>query len=281
MNGYLRVVLLVTVAVQTLFALGFALQLPFAVQLWPLPYTSAMGFVFVASIFAAAAAATLWCVLAEEPAALAGVALDYVIIMAPTAIVAVQLASGNGGTGGALGVFAAACGVTALLGLLLFGWSVRLPLRDARPLPRLVRISFGAFIVALLIVGSQLVQGSQTTLPWDVTTEAAVVYGWFFIGAAAYFVYGLLRPRWHNAAGQLAGFLAYDLVLIVPLLVLLAGISDERRPSLLIYIAVVALSGLLAIYYLFLAPATGAFAALNSSAQRVRGPGDPIGVPGT
>ena len=118
----------------------------------------------------------------------------------------------------------------ALFGVVLLAWSVRLPFRDARPVPRPVRISFVAFVVALLSAGSQLVQGSRAVLPWDVTAEAAAVYGWFFIGSAAYFAYGLLRPRWHNAAGQLAGFLAYDLVLIVPLLMLLPGIADAPPP---------------------------------------------------
>jgi hypothetical protein len=282
MGGVLRVALLAVVAVQALFAVAFAFQMPFAVQMWPLPYTGAIGYIFVASIFAAAAASTLWCVLADEPAALAGVALDYVVIMTPTAVFAAQLAAGGGGTGGALAAFAAVCAVAAVLGVVLFAWSVRLPFRDARPTPRLVRYSFGVFIVALLVVGSQLVLGSQSVLPWDVTTEAAVIYGWFFIGAAAYFVYGVLRPRWPNAAGQLAGFLAYDLVLIVPFLGLLAEITEARRPSLLIYIAVVTYSGLLAIYYLFLAPATGASAAraVDSRTARDAGSADTVGVAG-
>ena len=37
-----------------------------------------------------------------------------------------------------------------------------------------------------------------------------------FLGSAIYFAYGLQRPVWGNAKGQLLGFLAYDLVLIVP-----------------------------------------------------------------
>jgi hypothetical protein len=281
MSNVLRAVLLFVVGAQALVAVAFALQWPAIVQWWPLPYTGATSLIFVASILAAAAASTLWCVLADEPAALAGVALDYVTIMAPSASYAWQLASGGGATGSVLGVFAIEGAVAAVVGVLLFAWSVRLPFRDARPTPPLVRSSFAVFVVALLAVGSRLVGGSQSTLPWEVTPEAAVVYGWFFIGAAAYFAYGVLRPRWHNAAGQLAGFLAYDLVLIGPFLVWLPNISDARRPSLLIYIAVIAYSGLLAIYSLLLSPATGILAARTSRARRARGPGGPIGVPGT
>jgi hypothetical protein len=89
-----------------------------------------------------------------------------------------------------------------------------------------------------------------------VTVDAQILYGWFFLGAAAYFAYGVLRPSWHNAAGQLAGFLAYDVVLIVPFLNLLPSIRAEWRLNLIVYIIVVSGSGLLAIYYLFINPAT-------------------------
>jgi hypothetical protein len=124
------------------------------------------------------------------------------------------------------------------------------------------------------------VQGSQTILPWEVTTEGTVIYGWFFIGAAAYFAYGVWRPRWHNAAGQLAGFLAYDLVLIVPFLLLLPTISDTLRPNLLVYIAVVVYSGALAIYYLVLRPATGIVAAHPRDLHQAQDSGGALRAPG-
>jgi hypothetical protein len=71
-----------------------------------------------------------------------------------------------------------------------------------------------------------------------------------FFGAATYFVYALMRPTWVNAAGQLAGFLAYDVVLIVPFLSRLPTAAPEHRIGLIIYTAVVIYSGLLAIYFL-------------------------------
>ena len=73
-----------------------------------------------------------------------------------------------------------------------------------------------------------------------------------FPGTAAYFAYGLLRPSWVNSAGQLVGFLAYDVVLIVPFLTRLPTTPAEFRVGLTIYTAVVIYSGLLAIYYLFI-----------------------------
>jgi hypothetical protein len=77
-----------------------------------------------------------------------------------------------------------------------------------------------------------------------------------FLGAAAYFAYGVFRPGWYNAGGQLAGFLAYDVVLIIPFLQRLPTVEPELRVNLIIYIIVVSYSGLLAIYYLFLYPGT-------------------------
>ena len=72
-----------------------------------------------------------------------------------------------------------------------------------------------------------------------------------FLGAAVYFAYGLWRPVWGNAKGQLFGFLAYDLVLIMPFAKLW---FSSPSLSLLVYLAVIAGSALLAIWYLALSP---------------------------
>jgi hypothetical protein len=140
--------------------------------------------------------------------------------------------------------------------VLLFLWAVRQPIRPTPPMPLLVRGAFALFVIALVIVGAQLVRQTSGILPWQTTPASVVLYGWMFIGAAAYFAYGLLRPSWRNAGGQLAGFLAYDVVLILPFLGLLGTIAPARMPNLLIYLAVVTLSGVLAIYYLFIHPRT-------------------------
>jgi hypothetical protein len=52
---------------------------------------------------------------------------------------------------------------------------------------------------------------------------------------------------WGNAKGQLAGFLAYDLVLIVPFARLW---PTSPSLSLAVYLAVIAASALLAVWYL-------------------------------
>ena len=72
-----------------------------------------------------------------------------------------------------------------------------------------------------------------------------------FLGSAVYFAYGLYRPVWGNAKGQLVGFLAYDLVLIVPF-ARLWPVAPSL--SLAVYLAVIVVSALLAIGFLLVSP---------------------------
>ncbi|MFN8419187.1 MAG: hypothetical protein U0528_08100 [Anaerolineae bacterium] len=217
------------------------------------PNTTPLTYIFISSIFAAAAASTGWCVLTGNSAGLAGVALDYITIFVPMSLFSFQI-SGIVGSGAAL--FGAALITGAVFGIGLFLWSRRLPIRDAQPTPPLVRWSFIVFVIALVAAGIALVLKLPNNLPWTLTPELSVVAGWIFIGAAAYFGYGVLRPGWFNAGGQLAGFLAYDIVLIVPFMQRLPTVADEFRFGLYFYTVVVSYSGLLAIYYLFINRAT-------------------------
>jgi len=91
---------------------------------------------------------------------------------------------------------------------------------------------------------------------WKLIPTSSALIGCFFLAASCYFLYGLLRPSWQNACGQLWAFLAYDLVLIIPFLLRFASVSPERLPSLLINTAVLVYSGALALYYLFVNKAT-------------------------
>ncbi len=244
-----RIFFFVVCAVQILLAVAFFVQLPFAVNLWPFPGTTPLTFIFIASIFAAAAASTLWAVTIEHYGALAGIGLDYLTILAPVAVYSFMLGARTGST--QLTTYGFVCVVGALFGLGLFLWSARIPMDATIPMPGLVRWSFVVFIIALLIVSTLLILQVPNVIPWTITLELSVVIGWMFMGAAAYFAYALLRPSWVNSAGQLCGFLAYDVVLIVPFLTRLSTISPKLRPNLYIYTAVVIYSGLLAIYYLF------------------------------
>jgi hypothetical protein len=252
MNRYLRMTMVIIAFVQLIIGLGFAFRLPFATSLWPFSYTGAMSYIFLGSIAIAASASTLWCIWEREYGALSGIALDYIAIFFALGIFVFQMTPGNSrqtwlGVAGILG---------GVFGVLLFLYTVRIPITPHPPLPRLVRISFVVFIIALVVVGSQMVLRRPNVIPWDLTETASVIYGWMFLGAALYFAYTLARPSWHNAGGQLAGFLAYDLVLILPFLQRLPTIQPQYQLSQIIYLAVILYSGALAIYYLFIKPQT-------------------------
>lgn len=239
----MRIFLFLVSCGQLLAAMAFFWQWPFVVDLWPLAGTTPLTFIFLASIFAAAAASTLWAILSGQLGALVGIALDYITILAPLTIFMFLLGQYP------LSLFFA---IGVLLGLALLLWSIRKPIDQTIALPRPVYWSFIFFIIALLIVSSQLIRGVPNIIPWQITPELSVVIGWMFLGAAFYFGYSLIRPSWNNAAGQLAGFLAYDIVLIVPFLQRLPGVAPGFRNGLITYLIVIIYSGALAIFYLFI-----------------------------
>jgi len=254
MNKWIRPFLIFVGVGQIFFAVAFFFQWSFATDLWPFPGTTPLTFIFVASIFAAAALPTLWVAINQRFDLLAGIGLDYLTILTPmTVILFRRSASGEAG----MALYAIVCLLGALFGLALFLWNVRIPMKKTFPMPGFVKGAFVFFIIALLIVSTRLLL-QIPTIPWALTPDLSLLVGWMFIGAAFYFVYGLLRPDWMNAAGQLLGFLAYDIVLIVPFIKRLSNTPAEQLTGMIVYTLVVFLSGLLAVYYLFLNPKTRA-----------------------
>jgi hypothetical protein len=248
MAKFVRVFLILFILAQIFAAVALFLQLPIITNLWPFEGTTPLTYIFVSSILAAAAAATLWVVVSGHFGALAGIALNYMTIMTPTSIIAFRSASVNGEPSMLLlGIITAA---SAFAGLLMFLWSIRIPLDRSAHTPGLVRWSFVVFVVGLLIVGARAILKVRNAVPWTITPELSVLIGCMFLGASAYFAYGVLRPGWLNSVGQLIGFLAYDLVLIVPFLTRLATTPPERMPGLIVYTVVVLYSGIIAIIYL-------------------------------
>lgn len=251
MSRHLRLFLYVVCAAQALTAVVFILRLPLTAQLWPLAYSGDLPLIFIGSIYAAAAAATGWCLWVREDAGLRGIALDYIALLTPMAVLTFQLSEGRRAP---LLVFSFACVFGIAFALLLLWVCRRMTFRDQRPTPRLVRGSFAFFVVALIGLGGALILKVPNILPWDAPGANGVLYGWMFMGAAVFFGYGIVRPVWGNAVGQLLGFLAYDLVLIIPFVLQLPIIVAERRLSLIVYILVLSYSGALAIYYCLIHP---------------------------
>jgi hypothetical protein len=238
----------VVAAVQAVIAVGFIFQVSFATALWPYPGVTPLSNIFIGSIYLAAAASTGWCLLVRSDRAMAGIAIDYLLILVP--FLAFSVARVLDGAGMEIVLFSIACAIGIVFGAWLLRWSLSHPWRDPRPTPRLVRGSFAVFVVALIIVGGLMVFQVPNVIPWKITPDLSTLFGFMFLGAAGYFLFAFLDPRWENAGGQLAGFLAYDIVLIVPFLERLPTISDELRPNLWIYTAVVVYSGVLSFWYL-------------------------------
>ncbi len=252
MDRIFRTVFLVVGALQALLGVGFALQIPFITQFWPIPNTGPLSLIFIGSIVAAGAASTLWCLLAGENGSLVGVYLDYIAIFAPLTIYFFMIANGNA----TIAIFGVLLALVTLYGAVGLWWSLRFPIKDPRPQPMPARIAFAVFVVALIIVGTSMVLQVPDVLPWKVSPEGSVIYGCMFLGAAVYFAYAVARPSWANSGGQLAGFLAYDVILILPFIAHFGKVEAQLMPNLIIYMAVVVSSGLLATYYLFVNPET-------------------------
>jgi hypothetical protein len=240
--------------VQALAALGFVLQVPLVVDVWPFPGASALSNAFIGSIFLAGAASTAWCLWVRSDRAVAGISLDYIAIFVPSAVFAFLEVARGAGTG--VAAFGVSCVIGSIVGLGLLRWSLRFRWRDPRRIAMPVRVVFAVFIVSLVITGGRLVVQAPNVMPWQVTPELSTLFGLMFLGAAAYFTYSLVDPHLENMGGQLAGFLAYDLVLIVPFLVRLPTIEERFRLGLIAYVVVLVVSGALAIWALFLHPDT-------------------------
>lgn len=231
-----------------LLMVGFFIQASWVTTLVPWEL-SPLASIFLSSIAAASAFPILWLAWTRDYGALAGGGIDFAITFGGFAGLAFVANAANPRM--ALVLFGVYCLLGALVSVGLFFFGLRQPFRDTRAMPGLVRFSFAAFFLILTVVGLLLIFKAPNIFPWQLTPQQSVLYGWIFLGAATYFAFGFVRPVWANAQGQLLGFLAYDLVLIVPLVALFLGTEPYSLPSLLIYIAILLYSGGLAVYYLF------------------------------
>lgn len=232
---------------------GFFLQMGWATALWPWP-VGRLSYIFISSIAAAIAAPMIWIGLTEEFGAARGGAVNLGITAGGTAVYLFLLYGREGGV--QLLISAVAAAVFLAINVGIFRWSSRLPIRDRRAMPRLVKASFGLFTAVLLVAGGLLVLQAPVIFPWPLRPESSVIFGCIFLGAASYFAIALRSPGWHSARGQLMGFLAYDLILIGPYLAHFETVQPAHRLSLIVYVAVLVYSGALAVYYLFVNGAT-------------------------
>ena len=237
-------------------AAGFFFQMPWAIEFWPWP-GSRLSNIFIASILAASAVPVLWIGWSREWAAIAAGALDLSVSYLGMAAFSLHTYWQDDSRRPILH-YGLACLMLAGVCVALFAWSRRIPFKDRRSLPAGVRVSFLVFSIILVVAGGTLVMQRPGVFPWRLGPEQSVLYGCLFLGAAVYFVSTLMRPLWANARGQLLGFLAYDLVLIGPFLRHFSAVDPALWINLVVYTTVLAYSALVAVYYLFIHPATRA-----------------------
>jgi hypothetical protein len=249
---YLRYILLFGGLLNIAVAFGFISQAPWAVHHWPWP-DGRYSHLFIGSIFASLGAAALWIGWTGDLGALPAGTLNVFAIEVGAGLYFLSLAL-QGGRAGLL-PYAGLLFLLALVSGGFFLWSRRLRLRDPRPTPTVIRISFGIFSAMLMLTAIALML-RLPIFPWKLNPDSSMVFGCIFLGDALYYLYGLLVPRLSNAIGQLLSFLVYDLVLIGPFLQLFASVAPPHRLSLIVYVGVLIFSALLAVHYLFIDPRT-------------------------
>ena len=268
---YMRISCLVAGVVWLCLSVLFFLRVDWLVNLWPLP-EERMTFIFIAAVAAATAAPLFWMGVSGELSAIAGAALNAAIAdLGAGAYLLVRVVNDdNTDLLGAALIFL----VLGVANAILSFWSHRQPVRDPRPMPRIAQWSSGAFGLILVVVSGALLFRAPHVLPWDLAPDTSSVFGWTFLGASMYFLYGVARPLWVFAAGPLWGFLAYDAVLWIPYFQLMGKDSTSsggmyggmygttssgngvNEGSLVVYLFVLGFSTLLALYLFFIHPAT-------------------------
>lgn len=248
-----RAGLLMAAAILIGLAIAFALRVSPATSLWPLPDGPA-SFSFMAAILAGSAAPLVWIAISGEWAALAGYGLAFSVICGGMGLSAIAMSFA--GDGPNLVPFGLAFVALAIVCVAIGHWGRRQKLIDRRVTPRAVRLGFAIETVVLAGVGAALIIRFPNTLPWSLEPETSTLYGWVFLGLSLYYAFSLRRRAWHHARGQLLGFLAYDILLIGPLLSRVSGIEPQFVLGLGAAIGIVLVSGALGIWFLVIDPRT-------------------------
>ena len=231
---------------------AFFAQLNWATTLWPWP-AAPLSYVFIGSILAAIAIPMLWIAVSGETAAIQAGAIDLTVMYGGMFVYVLTLLGDPGEP--QLWPYAIVFGIACAGSAAAFALSRGIAWRDERAMPAPVRGSFAAFAAILIGVGIALLFHADI-FPWRLGKESSVMFGLVYLGAAVYFIHGVLVPRWSNAAGQLAGFLAYDVILLAPFLAHFSVVHGGALTSLIIYVAFLVYSGALGAYYLFVAEST-------------------------
>jgi hypothetical protein len=249
---FLKPVFVAVGVLQLILAAGFFFRQSWATSLWPVPDTP-LSYAFIAAILAGGAAPLIWIGLSEQWAGLAGYGLSFGIMYAGMALTAVFFSLRMQRP--ALVWFALVVGAAAALGIILF-FRTRHTARASKSTPQIVRLAFIAEVLVLAGAGVLLLLQVPNTLPWNLSSESSVLYGWVFLGLAFYYLYAVLKPHRIHALGPLLGFLVYDMVLFSPLFARFGNLQPEHILGQVAASFIIIVSAVLGVYYLFVNPAT-------------------------
>ena len=194
-------------------AIGFYRGWDLITSLWAMP-DQTMSLRFMSSYIAAFAASLLWVGITGELAALAAIAVTIVVGGSSLLAYAVMLSIDNRAASHLPVVLFFVVLIAA--GVALFRATRSLPELASERQSRGVRLTFSLFIILLIIAATRCLVRDEAVFPWDVHPSWSTQIGLALFASAVYFGYGLFRGTWAFAGGQLAGFLAYDLVLALP-----------------------------------------------------------------
>lgn len=234
-------------------AAGLCVHIPPFTVIWPLDNAAAAD-LYLGAYTAAIGASLLWIGISGDLRAVVAGALSLAVTNTGLAISLFMLSRGTANPHLSAAEFV--CVGAAVLSASAARWFRRFPMRDARPVHHSVRLSFAGYVLLLGVVGSAVLLRVPRVFPLTLGPASAALIGCSFLGSAVYFLYSLSCPVWSNAYAQLWSFLAYDLVLIVPFVLLLGSVDGAHLPALLVNIAVLVYSGIFAVHYLLIAKAT-------------------------
>ncbi len=253
-----RAMALLTGIVFLFLTVLFLTRSPLARSIWPWSYTtlSPLSYVFLASVTFSVAIPLLYMALIGDLSLALRGAFNLGTVFGGSGIFMLQTYPLQPASNQQRVLNGAIFCFLMVFGSLVTWWTTRkFKFAETRPTPKLVHVSFGIYMVVLLIAGILLIL-KQPIFPWRLSGEASIVYGWFFLGAAVYFGHSVLRPAWGNAKAQLLAFLAYDVVLLLPFLALFSTVEPDLFWNLVIYTIVLIYSSIVSIYYLFVHPET-------------------------
>lgn len=228
-----------------MYAVGLLMELPWAQNLWIKPEMPFVGFAFVASIAASFAAPLLWIAYSGDLAALRPLAIYGAVTASGCSFYLLGVEGVDRSR-----IFALAFGAAALVSVGVIAAMKRADYREPVAAPRSLHRIFGGLALLLVLLGGALLLGVPHVFPFPLSPLISALYGWVFLGAAAYLVVGARSPVRQDSCGQLMGLLAYDLVLLKPYANQLGVVAPENRASLIVYLAMIAATAVMCLVYL-------------------------------